>query len=281
MNESLAADEFEPHRYLSAPWRMRYLSNSQVAPGCVFCQKLTSDDDVGNLVLWRGESIAIVMNLFPYSTGHVMLLPYEHIASPEQLDDPAVMTEIALEIPTTMRALRKVLGCQGFNTGMNTGAAAGAGIADHMHVHVVPRWNGDANFMPVIGNVTVMPEELQVTYAKIRAELIVEHDEFWPPSALVFSADRSRIFLLDANGGSIPSTLTDHQHSLVRTMGSGLAEIGIEASIVGWAGDDAVVWQATPDSDPIEGRWVAISELPPVFVPLAAEALQRLGAAES
>ena len=177
MNDPEVLSGFEPHRYLSAPWRMRYLSKSQVAPGCVFCEKLASHDDVENLVLWRGDSIAILMNLFPYSTGHLMLLPYEHVASPEQLADPSIMTEIAIEIPLAMRALRKVLGCQGFNTGMNTGGAAGAGIADHMHMHVVPRWNGDANFMPIIGNVTVMPEELPVTYAKLRAELIVEHDE--------------------------------------------------------------------------------------------------------
>lgn len=266
----------DPHRYLPAPWRMRYLSNANAIPGCVFCAKLASHDDVDNLVLWRGESIAIVMNLFPYSTGHLMLLPYEHVASPEQLDGPAVMTEIALELPAAMRALRKVLNCQGFNTGMNTGGAAGAGIADHMHMHLVPRWNGDANFMPIIGNVTVMPELLSVTYAKLRAEMVVEHDEFWPPSALVFSADRSKIFLLDDNGGSIHSTLTDYEHSLVWTMGQELAELGLDASIVGWAGDDAVVWQATADSEPIEGRWVPIPELPAIFAPLATEALGRL-----
>ncbi len=188
---------------------MRYLSKSQIPTGCVFCAKLASHDDVENLVLWRGDSIAILMNLFPYSTGHFMLLPYEHIASPEQLDDPSIMTEIAKEIPLAMRALRKVLGCQGFNTGMNTGAAAGAGIADHMHMHVVPRWNGDANFMPIIGNVTVMPEELPVTYAKLRAELLVEHDENWSLSALVLSADHSNVFVLEENGGTLPSTLTE------------------------------------------------------------------------
>jgi ATP adenylyltransferase len=280
MNDLNAADEFEPHRYLSAPWRMRYLSKSRVAPGCVFCQKLASDDDVDNLVLWRGESIAIVMNLYPYSTGHVMQLPYEHIASPEQLEEPQIMAEIATEIPKTMRALRRVLDCQGFNTGMNTGGAAGAGIADHMHMHVVPRWNGDANFMPIIGNVTVMPEALSVTYARLRAELVVEHDELRALSALVLSADRSQVLVRDDTAGSIYSTLTDHQHSLVRSMGAQLAVIGIDASPVGWVGNDTVVWQASSESDPVEGRWAGISELPPIIAPLADEALRRLGAGE-
>jgi ATP adenylyltransferase len=278
MNDLEDLGGFEPHRYLSAPWRMRYLSKSQVIPGCVFCEKLASVDDIENLVLWRGDSISVLMNLFPYSTGHMMLLPYEHIASPELLEDASIMTEIATEIPLAMRALRKVLGCQGFNTGMNTGGAAGAGIADHMHMHVVPRWNGDANFMPVIGNVTVMPEELSVTYAKLRAELIVEHDRHWAPSALVLSADHSKVFLLDKNGGMLPSTLTNDEHSIVRSMGSELTGIGIEAAVVGWTGDSAVVWQASKESIPAQGRWVAIPELPATIAALAAEALQRLGA---
>lgn len=276
MNDSNATAEFEPHRYLSAPWRMQYLSKSQATLGCVFCQKLASADDVGNLVLWRGKSIAILMNLYPYSTGHVMLLPYEHIASPEQLEEPDIMAEIAAEIPKTMRALRGVLSCQGFNTGMNTGGAAGAGIADHMHMHLVPRWSGDANFMPIIGNVTVMPEPLAVTYAKLRAELIVEHDEFQPVNALVLSADRSRVLVHDGNERSIPSTVTDRHQPVARSMGDELAALGIDASIAGWAGDHTVVWQASSDSDPNSGRWIYISELSPVAASLTNEALRRL-----
>lgn len=266
----------EPHRYLSAPWRMRYLTKANATPGCVFCQKLASSADIDNLVLWRGESIALLMNLFPYSTGHVMLLPYEHVASPEQLQDPAIMAEIALELAPVMRALRRLLDCQGFNTGMNTGGAAGAGIADHMHMHVVPRWNGDANFMPIIGNVTVMPEVLAVTYAKLRAELIVEHDSSRRPNALVFSPDSNRVLIQPNAGGLLPSASTDFQHSLVRIMASELETMSVEASIAGWAGDDTVVWVATSESDPAGGVWAPVSALPDRIALLAEEALTRL-----
>ncbi|MEZ4532513.1 MAG: HIT domain-containing protein [Thermomicrobiales bacterium] len=171
MDESDLLPNFEPHRYLSAPWRMRYLRDGVSVSGCVFCSKLEADDDENNLVLWRGDSIFVMMNLYPYSTGHIMLAPYAHIATPEEIE-PEIMVELGATIAPCMRALRSVLSCQGFNTGMNTGAVAGAGVADHMHLHIVPRWGGDANFMPIIGNTTVMPEALSVTYGRIRAALL-------------------------------------------------------------------------------------------------------------
>ena len=144
-----------------------------------------------------------------------------------------------------------------------------------MHMHIVPRWNGDANFMPIVGKVTVMPEPLSVTYAKIRAELVVEHDPSWPPGALVFSADRSSVFLLDDDGGSIPSSFSDEDRSISAIMAEEIAEYGIEATIVGFAGDEMIVWQATPESDPIEGSWVPIDKLPAVIAPFVAEAIER------
>lgn len=156
---------------------MRYLTDGVRPSGCVFCAKAASREDEDNLVLWRGENVFVMMNLYPYSTGHIMIAPYEHVASPEVVD-PAAMVEIGTLVPPAMRALRRVLNCEGFNTGMNTGSTAGAGIADHMHMHVVPRWTGDANFMPIIANVTVMPESLGDTYQKLRASL----DEELPPS---------------------------------------------------------------------------------------------------
>lgn len=160
--------DFEPHRYLAAPWRMQYLRDGLRSPGCVFCSKLDTDDDAANLVLWRGPSVFVMMNLYPYATGHIMIAPYAHIASPEEIS-PAVMGDLGMLIGPSMRALRQELNCQGFNTGINTGAVAGAGIADHMHLHIVPRWGGDANFMPVIANATVMPEALSVTYERLRS----------------------------------------------------------------------------------------------------------------
>jgi ATP adenylyltransferase len=278
MDERDEHREPEPHRYLSAPWRMRYLSKGSATAGCVFCQKLANSDDIEHLVLWRGTSIAMVMNLFPYSTGHIMLLPYDHVASPEELEDPAIMTEIALEIPAAMRALRRMLGCQGFNTGMNTGGAAGAGIADHMHLHVVPRWNGDANFMPVIGNVTVMPEALAVTYAKLRAELTVEHDQRRRLRSLVLTPGLTGVLLLPAAEGSLPSTSGNPLESVTGIMASELKNLGVEATIAGWAGDDTVVWIGSSESQPLEGMWKPIGAVPDDIALLANEARSHLSA---
>src|SRR5215213_9683084 len=176
MDETHLLPDFEPHRYLSAPWRREYLQAGLRSNECVFCSKVDSENDEENLVLWRGPSVFVIMNLYPYATGHIMIAPYDHAASPESVA-PAVMSEIGTIIAPCMRALRRVLSCQGFNTGMNTGSVAGAGIADHMHLHVVPRWGGDANFMPVIANTTVMPEPLSLTYGRIRAELLAELGE--------------------------------------------------------------------------------------------------------
>lgn len=182
MDDTDLLPDFEPHRYLSAPWRMQYLRDGAPTSGCVFCAKLGPGDDESNLVLWRGPSSFVMMNLYPYSTGHVMLAPYAHTPSPETLD-PATMAELGTILAPSMRALRRVLGCQGFNTGINTGAVAGAGVADHMHMHIVPRWGGDANFMPVIANTTVMPEALSVTYGRIRAALLDELGESVSPES--------------------------------------------------------------------------------------------------
>lgn len=155
---------------------MTYLRDGQRSSECVFCSKRDAEDDADSLVLWRGPSVFIMMNLYPYATGHIMMAPYAHAPSPEELDS-SVMSELGQMIAPCMRALRRVLGCQGFNTGINTGAVAGAGIADHMHLHIVPRWGGDANFMPVIAHTTVMPEALSVTYGRIRPELLSELGE--------------------------------------------------------------------------------------------------------
>jgi ATP adenylyltransferase len=173
MDDTEPLPDFEPHRYLAAHWRMQYLRNGVRSSECIFCTKIDGRDDEANLVLWRGPSVFAMMNLYPYSTGHIMLAPYAHVPSPEDLA-PDVMAELGTAIAPCMRALRRVLGCQGFNTGINTGAIAGAGVADHMHLHIVPRWGGDANFMPVIANTTVMPEALAVTYGRIRPELVRE-----------------------------------------------------------------------------------------------------------
>ncbi len=257
---------------------MRYLSKSADPHGCVFCDKLASEDDVDNLVVWRGASIAIVMNLYPYSTGHLMLMPYEHVASPEDLSDPRAMSELALEIGPAMRAVRRVLRCQGFNTGMNTGSVAGAGIADHMHMHLVPRWSGDANFMPIIANVTVMPEALSVTYAKLRAELMVERDPDRSLEALVFSSELGSVLLVESR---LPAVSVRTGQTLVASMSDVLAALGAEATVAGWAGGHTVVWRASHSERLTSGQWVTLGELPESIALLANDALARLQAPNS
>jgi diadenosine tetraphosphate (Ap4A) HIT family hydrolase len=131
---------------------------------------LAADNDVASLILHRGEHAFAILNLFPYNTAHLMLVPNAHVASPVDAP-PEALTEIALLLPPTLQALSRALGCQGFNVGLNVGAVAGAGMAEHLHQHVVPRWTGDANFMPIVAATMVLPELLPVTYAKVRAEL--------------------------------------------------------------------------------------------------------------
>src|SRR5215213_2026094 len=156
--------------WLWTPWRMRYVAGVDREEGCIFCNRLAEEDDVQSLILHRGERAFVIMNLYPYNTGHLMIVPNAHVASPEDAD-PDVMREMAELRGPVLRALRRALFPDGFNLGLNVGAPAGAGVADHLHEHVVPRWQGDANFMPILAATTVMPELIPVTYAKLRAEL--------------------------------------------------------------------------------------------------------------
>ena len=161
--------------WLWTPWRMRYVAGADHEEGCIFCNRLAEEDDVQSLILHRGPLTFVIMNLYPYNTGHLMIVPNAHVASPEDAD-PEVMREMAELRAPLLRALRRALSADGFNLGLNVGAPAGAGVADHLHEHVVPRWQGDANFMPILASTMVMPELVPVTYAKVRAELAVELD---------------------------------------------------------------------------------------------------------
>lgn len=157
-------------RQLWAPWRMAYIGGENPKPGCIFCQKAGEDRDEENLILTRGETCFALMNLYPYNTGHLMIAPYAHVPSIQQMNVEA-LTEMMTLAQRLLGALQEALGPQGFNLGINQGAIAGAGIADHAHLHIVPRWNGDTNFMPVIADVKIMPEFLETTYHKIRDQL--------------------------------------------------------------------------------------------------------------
>lgn len=138
--------------------------------GCVFCVKAAESDDEKNLILVRGETCFALMNLYPYNSGHLMIAPYAHVPSIQQMSVKS-LTEMMTLSQRLLGALQEALGPHGFNLGINQGAVAGAGIADHAHLHIVPRWGGDTNFMPVLADVKVMPEFLESTYQKILAHL--------------------------------------------------------------------------------------------------------------
>ena len=154
---------------LSAGWRMAYLKKSDSrakSGGCIFCKRPGLRSDRRNFVVLRGETAFVMMNRYPYTTGHLMVAPYRHVCSIEGLTDSEACEVIRL-VGTCEALLRKALRPDGFNVGVNIGKCAGAGFPGHVHVHVVPRWNGDTNFMPVVSESKVLPETLRDTYAKL------------------------------------------------------------------------------------------------------------------
>ncbi|TMD16930.1 MAG: HIT domain-containing protein [Chloroflexi bacterium] len=152
---------------LWAPWRMTYI-NEDPRPGCLFCRARNDPDDPdSDLVVWRPEGAVVLLNKFPYNPGHVMVAPAVHKGDLADLDD-AESSALMSALRTTLRVLRATLEPEGFNVGANLGRAAGAGIPDHVHLHVVPRWNGDTNFMPVISEVKIVNEHLKQTAEKLR-----------------------------------------------------------------------------------------------------------------
>ncbi len=156
-------------KHLWSPWRLEYLTAPKVE-GCVFCHAAASDQDRENLVLLRGERVFLILNRFPYNNGHFMVVPYVHVPSLEDLDAPT-LTEMMLMLQRGLAALREVMHPQGFNIGANLGQAAGAGIEEHVHLHAVPRWIGDTNFMPVIGDMRVVPQTWLQTYDDLKSVL--------------------------------------------------------------------------------------------------------------
>ncbi len=154
---------------LWAPWRMAYISRlGGKDEGCIFCSKPQSDKDRDNLILYRGKHAYVIMNLYPYNNGHSMVIPYKHTSDFTDLNDDE-MLEIMQLVKKTINVFKKVFNPEGFNTGFNLGRAAGAGISQHIHFHVLPRWVGDTNFMPVIGETRVISEHIHDTYDKLKA----------------------------------------------------------------------------------------------------------------
>jgi ATP adenylyltransferase len=164
-------------QYLWSPWRMAYLRSenpSGSGTGCIFCDKPAENRDVDNLIVHRGGLAFVILNRYPYNNGHMMVVPYQHVDTIQALEQ-ATLTELMLLASQALAALRGMYNPHGFNLGVNIGAAAGAGIAGHVHMHVVPRWAGDSNFMTTTALTRVIPEDLAETFRLAR--------QHWPNAA--------------------------------------------------------------------------------------------------
>ena len=161
---------------LWAPWRMAYIREAVKGDNKsrIFCEAVKMDDEEA-LILFRGRKSYIIMNKYPYNTGHLMIVPYRHVPSLEDLDSEEIK-EIGLLIKASLRALRRVFSPHGFNVGVNIGDVAGAGVAGHVHVHIVPRWKGDANFITIVGGTKVIPQDLKETYRNLKDPVVEESE---------------------------------------------------------------------------------------------------------
>ena len=166
--------------HLWSPWRYRYIHKDLPEDGCIFCVQPAAGGDEAHYIVHRGRHNFVILNLYPYTTGHLMVVPYRHIASLHEAI-PEELTEMMALARDAERHLADAYTPKGFNIGMNIGESAGAGIAGHLHLHVLPRWPGDANFISVIGETRVMPETLADTYAKLKARWTVPEPQ--PPGS--------------------------------------------------------------------------------------------------
>lgn len=157
-------------KHLWSPWRMKYIESHKKEDGCVFCIAQSMYDSPENLIALRGKHSYVILNRYPYTSGHLMVIPFDHVATLEGLDPDtrAEMMELTSRCTTV---LREVYRTQAFNVGINMGEAAGAGVLGHVHIHIVPRWAGDTNFMTAVGATRVLPEALEDTYKKISSAL--------------------------------------------------------------------------------------------------------------
>jgi ATP adenylyltransferase len=225
---------------------MQYVSGAKPS-GCIFCHA-QDDDQVGaRLVLHRGEHGYLIMNLFPYNSGHMMAVPNAHVDTLEALP-PHVRAELMELTALATEASRTVLRCDGFNLGTNIGAVAGAGIAAHLHLHIVPRWIGDANFMPIVADTMVMPELLEVTHAKLRAELetiAARRDPALTPvaGAIVYLPEQRAVVMRRSKNGDIVVP-KGHIEAGEAAFDAALREVNEEtgylASVAGWVGSEVI-----------------------------------------
>lgn len=227
---------------LWTPWRMRYVGGER-APGCIFCNAVAQAADRESLVLHVGDGAFMLLNRFPYNSGHLMVVPIDHVPSIE--DVPAsTRAELMEMVNLAIVAARTVFRCDGFNLGMNIGQVAGAGIADHVHMHLVPRWTGDANFMPILSDTMVLPETLDATHARLKGEITTliagaESGLDCVAGALVYLPTRDAFALRQT--GSNPVVLPKGHIEPAETAAEAAMrevreETGIDATVVGWLG---------------------------------------------
>ena len=153
--------------HLWSPWRFQYVSKTLEPTGCIFCEKPRADNDEENLIFYRGQYNFCILNLYPYTSGHLMIVPYAHAATLSEASEETA-AELMRLTRRAERALLEAYRPLGINVGMNIGECAGAGIAGHIHMHVLPRWPGDANFMTSIGETRVLVEDIRITYEKLK-----------------------------------------------------------------------------------------------------------------
>lgn len=151
-----------------APWRIEYIKMEK-PKGCVLCDKPKENDDTLNYILYRGDKNFVALNIYPYNPGHLMIAPYRHIANLEELTDEELHEHWQI-VSRSLKVLREVFNPGGFNIGVNTGKAAGAGIEEHIHTHIVPRWHGDTNFMTIMSDARVIPQALAETYEMLKGK---------------------------------------------------------------------------------------------------------------
>jgi len=155
--------------HIWSPWRMEYIENNTKEDGCVFCNAQAREDSAENLIAYRGERAYVILNRYPYTSGHLMVIPFVHVPNLEELD-PATRAEMMELTSQCTTILKNIYKPQGFNVGLNMGEAAGAGVLGHVHIHIVPRWKGDTNFMASVGQTRVLPEALEDTYLRVQKE---------------------------------------------------------------------------------------------------------------
>lgn len=160
-----------PMDKLWAPWRIKYITNTPKDKRCLFCKVKKMPDNQKNLVVFRSKLCFVILNIFPYNNGHLMISPYRHISNVSDLNKEEIV-DLFKAVALMEKILTKTIKSQGYNIGINSGKVAGAGLAGHLHIHLVPRWQGDTNFMPIVAETKVISQSLQELYKLLRKEII-------------------------------------------------------------------------------------------------------------